>query len=149
MSLVKIAAGDQIKVGDGASPENFVVIPELKEYDLPEIKVDMEEATNQDSPMLNGLIYKEWLAGLADGTEATFTGNYLPTDNTQKLVRTYQDGKAHNFQVVIRDITQSPIAILTTFSFAAFVTSWQPKRQIGKPSQLTFKVKVTGAVTQS
>lgn len=149
MSKAKIGAGTQLKSGNGASPEVFTVVPELKDIELPEIKIDMDDVTNQDSAMLNGLIYKEFIVGLADGSEATFTGNYLAADATQTNVRTYQDGKLHNWQIVVRDLTQSPIATLTTFSFAAYVTSWQPKFPIGKAAQLSFKLKVSGPITQA
>jgi hypothetical protein len=149
MSNAKIGAGTQLKVGDGASPENFLTVPEMKDIELPEIKIDMDDVSNQDSAIANGLIYKEYIVGLADGTEATFTGNYLAADTTQALIRSSQNGKLHNFKIVVRDPTQSPITTLTTFSFAAYVTSWQPKFPIGKAAQLSFKLKVSGPIAQA
>ena len=147
-SKAKVGAGIQLQRGDGVSPEVFTTIPEVTSLKFGGIKVDREEVTNQDSAVQNGLIFKEYISTLADGGEITATFNYLASDTVQEALRNSQDGKVHNFKIVVRDLTQSPIVILKTFSFAAFVDSWSiPDFQVSKKMEGNTVLKVSGPIT--
>jgi hypothetical protein len=147
MAKARVGAGTQIQYGNGASPEVFAVIPKIKEIDFGGIEVSLEDITTLDSTMSNGLIFKEWLATLADGKDLTLNGLYDPTDTAQQAVQDEIDGKPHNFKIVVRDLTTSPIATLVTISFSAFVQNWNPKFQVDKAMPLSIKLKITGPVT--
>ena len=144
----RIGAGTQFQCGNGASPEVFTTLPEVLTIKFGGITVGTQKVTNQDSPQINGLIFEEYIGTLADGKEVDVTFNYRPADVTQQALQSSQDGKPHNFRIVVRDLTQSPIAILKTMSYSAFVTEWAiPDFPLEKQIEGTCKMKITGTVT--
>lgn len=74
MSQAKLGVGAVFSRGNGASPEVFFAIPEVR--NIPDIATmaDDVEVTNLDSTA------REYIAGLQDGQQFVITMNYIPTD---------------------------------------------------------------------
>lgn len=89
--------------GDGATPENFVTVSEVKDINGPEISQIIEDATSMDSPG-----WEEKVAvGLRSAGDITFQMNFLQDDATQAGVR--QDltsSTLRNWRVVFKSQTK-------------------------------------------
>lgn len=72
--------GALIQKGTGTgSPEDFVTILGIKSIDGPSITRDTHDTTVMTSP--GG--WREFIGGLKDGGEVSFSANWLPRDDTQ------------------------------------------------------------------
>lgn len=72
--------GALIQKGTGSgSPEDFVTILGIKSISGPSITRDTHDTTVMTSP--GG--WREFIGGLKDGGEVSFTANWLPRDTTQ------------------------------------------------------------------
>jgi Lambda phage tail tube protein, TTP len=137
-SGAKRALGTKLKLGNAGSPESFTAVAEVISLQQSGKKVDLIDVTNMDSPASSvGLTFREFIGGLADGGEMSFTANYIPGNSSQEAFRTAFDGLLHNWQIVLP-------ASLGTWSFAGFVSADDKDYQIDK--QLTFsgKIKISG-----
>ncbi len=128
--------GVQFKTGDGASPEVFTAVAEVLSVGGPTINRDVIEATHTDS--LNN--YKEFLSGLTDGGEVTVTMNFLPGDVTQDessgIMGDFLVQTLRQYQIVF------PTSPAVTWTFAAFITGFEPDAPIDDrmTSSATFKL---------
>lgn len=128
--------GTQFQVGDGADPEVFVTVAEVRDITGPGNTVDTEEVTNHDS---GG--WKEYIPMLSDGGEVSFDLNYFG-DASQSALRTDQAAKTlRNYQVVI------PFDTPETLAFAGYVTSFSYAFPVAGVAAASVTIKVTGAVT--
>src|SRR4051812_47426691 len=139
-SGAKRALGTKLKLGNASSPESFATIAEVITLSQSGRKIDLIDVTNMDSTAVSSLTYREFIGGLADGGEISFTANYIPGNTTQEAFRTAFDGLLHNWQIVLP-------SSLGTWSFAGFVNSDDKDYAIDK--QLTFsgKIKISGPDT--
>ena len=125
----------QLKRGDGASPEVFSTITEIKRITRTGAKADLADVTNMDSGS-----YREFLPTLLDAGELNFDGNYIPSDATQQTLQSDFDGQVkHNWQVVMpgsRGI----------WHFAGYLVGLDlPDLQVDKEATFSAKLKITGA----
>jgi hypothetical protein len=120
-----------------ASASPAVAIAELLTLSQGGKKIDLIDVTNMDSPAVGGLIYREFIGGLADGGSISFTANYLPGDVDQEQFRAAFDGLLKDWQIVLPNS-------LGTWSFSGFVTKDDKDYSIDK--QLTFsgEIKISG-----
>ena len=129
-------AGVKLQRGDGASPEVFTTI--LEEVSIANFGAlsQLVEATHLLSAA------KEFLYGLAEGSEMTLTCNFLVTDTTQANMIADQTNKVtRNFKLVF------PTSPNKTFSFAALVLGWNlPSIVPNEPVHVTFTLKISGAI---
>jgi predicted secreted protein len=129
--------GVTIKRGDGAGTEVFTAISEVLSMSGLGKTNPLVEVTSFDSTG------REYIAGLADGTEITLECNYLPADTQQQgLISDVDAGTIRNFQVVITDGT-TPL----TYSFAVTPLSWVINPSFEDKNTLTFTLKISGAIT--
>lgn len=132
--------GTLLKRGDGASSEAFTTIAEVTNITGPGESLEVIDATHMESP--SG--YREYIPSLLDSGEVTFDLNFLPADSNQSGLRTDLTGKTkRNFQLVFTD------SGTTTYSFAGYVTSFEPSAQIDDKLSASCTIKVTGPVTSS
>jgi predicted secreted protein len=135
--------GALLKIGDGGGPETFTTVAEVRDVNGLNLSMDTHEVTQQTSP--GG--WKERIAGLLDAGTVTFTVNFLPNDATQGystgLLRDMNNRTRRNFKVVF------PNAGSTTWSFPAFVTSFQPKAPVNNPFTADVTLQVAGMPTLS
>lgn len=138
-TLAFLGSQTLLKMGDGASPEVFTTIGEVVSIDPLAQSKDLVEVTHMLSTA------KEYIGGLTDGQEIGFTCNLLPT-NTQQvalLAAAAATSAAKNFKYVLPAGGGS-----LTASFAALVmgSSVGPTTP-NTATQVTFRVKVTGAIS--
>lgn len=126
------------KRGDGGSPEAFTTVPEVFSIGgLGEVN-DLVDVTSFDSAGS-----REYIAGLADGTEVTIECNFLVGNAAQDGFITDCKNKAtRNFQVHVEQ--GSPTTI---FSFAAACLEWGVEPAVDDKNVLRFRVKISGGVT--
>lgn len=129
-------AGIKLQRGDGASPEVFTTI--LEEVTIANFGAlsQLVEATHLLSAA------KEFLYGLAEGSEMKVTCNYLITDATHTNMIADQTNKVtRNFKLIF------PTSPNKTFSFAALVLGWNlPSIEPNTPVHIEFTLKISGAI---
>ncbi|MGE5553295.1 MAG: phage tail tube protein [Betaproteobacteria bacterium] len=139
MSNAISAFGTLLKIGDGATPtENFTTIAEVTNISGPGFALETAEATSHSSP--GG--WREYIATLLDAGEVTFDINFLPTDPTHGystgLLRDMVNRTKRNFKLVFPDASN------TTWTFAAFVTGFEPSEPIDDKLSASVTLKITG-----
>jgi predicted secreted protein len=95
-----------LKRGDGAGPEVFTAVAEIKSWSLSQSRAERNPthitSTNVESK-----------PGLLDPGELKISGNLLPDDTTHTALRTdFENGvAARNWQLILTDATPSTLAI--------------------------------------
>jgi hypothetical protein len=136
--------GTLLKIGDGASPENFTAILEVKDISGPSRSVEFAEFTHQQSP--SG--YREYKPTFKASGDITFKCNYVPSDTTQGatvsgLTKDFENKTLRNFKL---EFPTSPVA---TYAFHAYVAAIGPTAPIGGPLELNVTLRLTGSIAQS
>ena len=138
MSEAMSGFGTKLKIGDGADPEVFTELAEVNSVSGPGIALDTIDVTHDASP--GG--YKEYAAGLLDGGEIKLELNFLPANATQTgLLTALASRAAKNFKLEFPDST------VTTWSFAAFVTNFEPSAPVDGKLGASVTLKITGQPT--
>jgi len=129
--------GCQILKGNGASPEVFTALGEVIDMSLDSGGAAEIDITNLDSTA------KEFNLGLPDYGNVSISCNYDPDDAQQTALKTDYDGQdSGNYRI---DMSDSP---QTTFSFTAYVSSWNaPRVTPDDVVKLDATLRITGAVT--
>ncbi len=142
MSQDYISHGIQLKMGDGASPENFTAVAHIGDVKGPNMAQDTVEATHHGSSA------KEFLATIEDGGEISLPINWDPAEATHKntaggLAYAFKNKQKKNWQLVY------PTANNDMLSFAAFVVGFEPSGAVAGKLTAEIKLRVTGPVTFS
>ena len=125
-----------LQIGNGASPEVFTTIAEVRSLGDFGQENDLVEVTHFLSTA------KEYIFGLADGVELPVVVNYIPTDTTHVASLAAQATRTtKNFKL---KLSTSPIF---TFSFAALIKGWRLPLTPNDAGQMTFNLKISGAIT--
>lgn len=137
----KIGYGTQFKRGDGASPEVFTILAEVRSISGFGAKAGLVDMTNLDS--LGAAM--EYIAAMKDGVQMSIECNWIPTNATQGvsagMIADMNNGTTRNFKMVLP-------APFGTFSFAGIVLEWNsPKVSPQDPLTVTFGVKITGPIS--
>lgn len=128
--------GTLLKVGDGATPEVFTTIAEVKDISGPAMSLTMEDATSHDS---GG--WKEEIATLLEAGDISFDVNYS-AHTTQELLETAQYNRERlNFQMVL------PLAVPVTKAFSGYVTGFERSAPVSGILTASVTIRVSGAVT--
>lgn len=133
------AQGMLIKIGNGASPEVFSTISEIKTFSGPTGSAAVIDVTDLSSSA------KEKRMGLADEGQLSFTINYIPDNTQHTLLRTRRASREEtNFKMVFTDDSPS-----TTWSFSAFVTGFAVSGAVDNVVEANVTLEITGSITQS
>ena len=133
------AQGMLIKIGNGASPEVFSTISEIKTFSGPTGSAAVIDVTDLSSTA------KEKRMGLADEGQLSFTINYIPDNTQHTLLRTRRASREEtNFKMVFTDDSPS-----TTWSFSAFVTGFAVSGAVDNVVEANVTLEITGSITQS
>lgn len=133
------AQGMELKIGNGASPEVFTAISEIKTFSGPSGSATVIDVTDLSSAA------KEKRMGLADEGQLSFTINYIPTDTQHALLRAQRASREEtNFKLVFTDDSPS-----TTWSFSAFVTGFAVSGAVDAVVEANVTLEITGAITES
>lgn len=138
------AFGTILAFGDGATPEVFHKLANVKDISGPKMSRETIDVTTHDSP--DG--YKEFLASLRDGGEITFDLEFDPADASQDatdgLLSLWHKDVPTNWKL----ITMIPA---TTgrygFSFSALVTGVEFAHPVSSSHTVSVTLKVAGAVS--
>lgn len=135
------AFGTLLQVGDGATPEVFTTLAEVKDISGPTLSRDTEEVTHHLSPDQ----FKEKVATLKEAGEVTFDMNYLPGNPTQSmsagLGQDYKDGTVRNIKIVFADVGS------TEWILPSIVTGWEPDSPVGGSFDCSVTLEVARAPT--
>ena len=143
MSNAISAFGTLLKIGDGGGSENFTTIAEVTNISGPGFALETTEVTNHSST--GG--WREYIATLLDAGEVSFDINFIPTEATHSyssgLIKDMVNKTKRNFKLVF------PNAGNTTWTFSAFVTSFEPAAATDAQLSASVTLKITGQPTLS
>lgn len=137
----KLGYTSLLKRGNGASPETFTTVAEVRGLSGFGVKRALRNVTNLDSA--GGSL--EYIAALKDGAEISLKVNFLPANPTQTpstgLIGDADVDSAKNFKL------QLPSGF-GTFNFAAVNLGWQAD-EITPEAEITgtFTLKISGPIT--
>ena len=135
------AFGTLLKIGDGAVAESFTTIAEVYDISGPSFALDPIEVTHHTST--DG--WREFVGGLLDGGEVTFSINFAPAGATHSyssgLIEDMVDRTVRNFQLIFPDVGA------TEWEFAALVTAFEPKEPIDDRLSADVTLKISGKPT--
>jgi len=132
------AFGTFLKIGDGAGPEVFTTIAEVRSIRGPTIQGTVVDVTNHSS----GIPWREKKASLIDPGQVVFDIAYVPTEATHNqtsgLLRDLKNRTLRNFKLVFPDGGAS------TWTFAAFVTQFSAQEPIDNVILATVTLELSG-----
>lgn len=121
--------GSVFERGDGADPEVFAEVAEVVSITPPQLTKETVDATHLNSP--DG--YREFLAGMKDAGEVTFTMAYVANGTGQSDIRDdFEADDVVNYRITLPNDA--------TWEFSGIVTGLAP-------SELSIEERVTEAVT--
>jgi len=131
-------AGLSVKRGDGETTEVFTAIGEVTSLSGLGQNNEQIEVTNFDSAGS-----KEYIGGLADGSELNIECNFLPADVTQQALIADVDSKTvRNIEITITDGTTPKV-----YTFATAPLKWEILPAIDSQNKLNFTLKISGTIT--
>jgi hypothetical protein len=132
---------DYLAVGDGNSPESYTRFCEITNIGGIGVKNDQVEATTFCS---GGS--KEYIAGLSDGNDVTFTANYTLIDTTIQngLIDDVENKARRSFQLQVGDDSPSE-----NFSFDLAMLTWEYDPSLSSKNEIKFGGKITGRIIRS
>ncbi len=130
------AFGTLFQRGDGASPEVFTTVGEATNISGPGYDRDVIDVTSHDST--DGI--REFVGGLVDGGEVTFTVNWDPSIHAS-LVDDFQDAQPRNYKIVLPDPPAGE------WAFPAFITGMGHEYPHDDKMSADFTFKIAGAPT--
>ena len=138
--MADFKGGFTFKVGDGASSEAFTALEGMRSAPQIGKTNPLIDTTDFDSTS------REYIAGLADGTELTIDCKKDLSSGTQQavLVGHVTAGTNVNCQAVWTDGTNT-----TTFAFAVTAIGYSNQPSYEDVNMISFTLKITGAITES
>ena len=133
-----IGYGTKYEIDNPANPGAWLAIAEIKDLTPPNEQADVIEATNFDSPAG----YKEFILGLTDPGDVTFTMNLVPGSASETaLLAAKAARKAFNARI--------PFPNAVVWTFAHLITHYQPSVPVEGIMTCTVTAKVTGSVVHA
>jgi len=128
-----------LKMGNGASPETFTAIAEVKDIDGPNLKVSTQESTHLADT------WKGIKPILLEGGDVKLTVNFLVDDATQGfasgVLLALANKTLKNWQILWPDGAGGTAA---TWPFAAYVTNVVPKGSTTTLTTATLTLSIDG-----
>jgi len=129
-----------LAVGDGASPEVFTRYCEVDTISGVGVKNALVDVTTFCS-----LGNMEYIPGLSDGSEVTFSANFAMVEDIQDDLMDDVDNKTtRHFQLQIDG--SSPAR---TFSFSMAMIAWELDPSVAKQNVIKFIGKITGPIVRT
>lgn len=136
MSSAIAALGVTLKCETG-SPLTYTEVPELIDFDFGGIESEEIDVSNLNTS--SNLGFREFIMGLKDPGEATFTFNWIPGNAVHEgLWDDANDQTSRNWQLIVS--TQ-------TFAFAAYVRALTINGDPSSQVTASMTLRKTGAVT--
>lgn len=130
--------GMTLAVGDGASPEVFTTISEVKSIDGPGGQASEIDVTDLSSTA------KEKRTGLHDEGDVTCEINYIPANTQHAQLRSDKSaGTARNYRITFTD---SPA---TTWTFSGYVKGFSINNAVDNVTTASVVLSVSGSITEA
>ncbi len=130
-----------LKIGDGATPENFTTIAEVKDIKGPGLKLNTEDVTSHDST--DG--WEEKIATTLAAGNVTFDINLAPASATHGLTTgllyDMVNRMRRNFQLVFPNVGA------TTWTIPAFVAEFSPSNPVKGALTSSITLEIAGKPT--
>jgi hypothetical protein len=130
--------------GPGIIVAPFVAVLEDIKLTGPNQKLDTKDVTHMQSP--NG--YKEFIAGLREGGEITFEGNYIPKSASQLAsLSDFQAGTVSNWCIALaREVVAGALTGKTMgiWSAAGLLIALSPSEPVDDRMTYTGTIKISG-----
>lgn len=141
MTTVAISSqGTKIFLGDTGSPNAYVAIPGVTSISAPTAQNPKIDASDLDSTS------KEFIAGLKDNGEMSFSINFAPDNVTHLALRAaFVAAPATQKMWVIQWPDTAPNV---RWEFQGFISGYQPKAGVDEKLTAEVTVTVSGDVTQ-
>lgn len=140
-TAAKSSFGTFLKLGDGASSETFTTVTEVLDIKGPNMESQTEDVTSHSSTAA----WVEKIVTLLEAGDVTFDVNWIPGHATQSysagLLKDMINKTLRNFQLVI------PAASTVTWTFAAYVTRFQPDLKVKGAQRASIRLEITGQPT--
>ena len=125
----------QINTSTVSSPDTWTTIAEVVSITPPSLSRDAIDATHSTSPEK----WREFIPGLRDGGEVTLEVNFIPSGiGTAQIISTFNSDDLVNARINFPD---SPA---TVWTFAAFITSFEPEAPFDDKMSATVTFKLSG-----
>lgn len=136
-SKAKAGIGTQLLVGDGASPEAFTAIAEIRNIGGPQITNPQQDATTLESSA------KEFISALAEPGTVPFELLWINTAQQQQIFDDVAAGTQRSYRITL------PTSPVTTFNFAAQISEFSLNVEPESPIAASITLQTSGAVTRS
>lgn len=137
MTAAKSGVGTTLQRGNGASPEVFTTVAEVRQISGPELTSEEVESTSLDS--VGG--FKEFIGGLKDGGQVQFDCNYIGSDVQQNAIRDNVGGVTENYRI------SWPFSPTVTCTFAAQVVGFSMSTEPNSAISASVTLKISGSPT--
>lgn len=133
------AQGMTIARGDGASPEVFTTIPEIKSFTGPSGSASIIDVTDLSSAA------KEKRMGLKDEGQISFNMSYIPSDTVHAALRADRSNRTlRNFQMTFTDASPA-----TVWDFQAYVTGFSVSGGVDGVVESSVTLEISGEIVES
>ena len=133
-----IGHGSSFAIGDGATPtEAFVAVAEVTSITPPSDSVDVIDVTHMASPSNT----REFIQGLTDPGEVSIDINFTPGSGSDTAIQAKRGAGTGNYQITFPGGT--------VWTFAAFLTGYEPAVPVDDKMTATVTFKVTSTYTVS
>jgi hypothetical protein len=141
VTKAQIGYGAIFAIGNGATTEVFTPLGEVKDLTPPSDNVDILDATHMSSPNRT----REFVKGLNDPGECSFTLNFLPGEADDDAIQSLRAATAaRNFRITFPAVGASPAV---TWTFAGFLVGYEPQIPTSEIMTANVRIKVTSSYT--
>ena len=131
--------GVKIARGDGASPEVFTNLPEIREFTGPGGSASIIDVSDLDST------FREKILGLPDEGQLSFTIHYIADNAQHQALRSDRAARTlRNFRITWTDTSPS-----IQWSFTGYVTEFSVSGGVDDVVLANTVIEITGAITES
>lgn len=135
MSLAINSLGTLFKLSSAGSAGTFTTIPEVKEVNAPNVKIDLNDVSSHDSA--GG--FREFLPGMKDGGTISAPIWWVPSNTVHVALRTNAyAANLRGFKVIYPDTSDNTVDCL------GYVIDAEGQGKFDQPLMSTLQVKVTG-----
>jgi predicted secreted protein len=114
-------------------------VAELDSVAGPSVKVATVNVTNMDSTATDGKPWAEFLAGVIDGGNVTFSGNFTNETGQAQALADLEAKTSRTWEILFP-------GALGTYSFTGYVVGCNPDAKHDKQLTFTMELKVSGVV---
>lgn len=144
-SKATIGLATTLSIGNGASPEVFTLVGEIKTINQSGRQVATEDVTNMQSTA------REFIPTLVDSGTYDIAGNYSSSDGGQQAMETaFSTLVNHDFKLqlpISAKAGQTTVGDL--FAFSALIQELDYTFAVDKAISFTAKLKVSGAIVRT